>query len=506
MKFRNTVLSYFLPHFFIALWAGLTFVFTNRYEFFYLPSVLYFYTGIFLISAVLTLLGFRLFPNHKHQVAICAHIGLFIMFLTPAFRELLDPFIPYRYTLAISLFLFAGGCLAAVKYSRVEVVSRLSILFLLMATVPGSQLIYFNVFQGAKAATVPVPLKGPAVIRPNVYFFILDAHMRSDKLKEVLGYDNSAFLSFLHNKDFFIADKSYSAYPGTNYSIVTTLRMNYAAEYEPKIRTSRFDGAVFDNFRKLGYRVFYVPHARSLGTCPDQVTCFHHQAKSDSVSIGRLGITLIKTIPLLEEAITKVAPDLYDYAANEITDLDQALGSFDASAPAFFYGHIEMPHPPYLRDADCQPVDYKLSGGIDGYEWSERSRYLGFMKCGNRQVMVMIDSLIAKDPSSIIIIESDHGSYFINFRNSGDTGNPVPGEEPWKVAAMEEAYAVLGAYRVPDSCRNMLYPSISPVNTFRMVFACLTRTKTDYLPDQSFAIDGRNKSLGLIRDDGRWLF
>ncbi len=46
--------------------------------------------------------------------------------------------------------------------------------------------------------------------KPDVYFLVLDAYGRSDVLKEVIGFDNSAFLDRLERKGFFVARRSTS--------------------------------------------------------------------------------------------------------------------------------------------------------------------------------------------------------------------------------------------------------------------------------------------------------
>ena len=118
----------------------------------------------------------------------------------------------------------------------------------------------------------------------------------------------------------------------------------------------------------------------------------------------------------------------------------------------------------------------------------------------------VISTLIEKDPEAIIIIQGDHGAWFTNNLYTGSGTTPEVGPEPWRVAAMNEAYANLNVLRVPLSCRDKLYPEISPVNTFRFVFACITNREPDYLPDKSFLIDHEKALIKVIRRGGKWLF
>ena len=164
-----------------------------------------------------------------------------------------------------------------------------------------------------------------------------------------------------------------------------------------------------------------------------------------------------------------------------------------------------MPHPPYKRDANCNQVDISAQGDFVSFRWEVRQKYIGFLKCGNRQVQQMLDWLIVRDPSAIIILLGDHGAYFTNRRHAPwELGAPLPGPQIWKKEAFDEAYAQLSAVRVPSPCRQFLRDDLSPVNLFRLVFSCLTNTEPNYLPSKSFWINEKDQKLELIRNNDRW--
>jgi hypothetical protein len=73
----------------------------------------------------------------------------------------------------------------------------------------------------AQAEPVPVDTL------PNIYYIILDAYGRADILKEAYSYDNSKFLDSLHEKGFFIADKSQANYAQTDLSLASSLNLSY---------------------------------------------------------------------------------------------------------------------------------------------------------------------------------------------------------------------------------------------------------------------------------------
>ena len=65
-----------------------------------------------------------------------------------------------------------------------------------------------------------------------------------------------------------------------------------------------------------------------------------------------------------------------------------------------------------------------------------------------------IDKILSKSPNTpIIIIQGDHGFWFL----SGEKGK-------------KKSHTILNAYLLPGGGGEKLYPSITPVNSFRLLF------------------------------------
>jgi len=78
----------------------------------------------------------------------------------------------------------------------------------------------------------------------------------------------------------------------------------------------------------------------------------------------------------------------------------------------------------------------------------------------------------------VIIVQSDHGSRF-----SFDWEMPI---EAWTATNFTERFAALNAIRLPEACRGDSIEDQPLVNTFRLVFACLSGTDPDLLPTRTF--------------------
>jgi hypothetical protein len=84
--------------------------------------------------------------------------------------------------------------------------------------------------------------------------------------------------------------------------------------------------------------------------------------------------------------------------------------------------------------------------------------------------------LAESETTPIIIIQGDHGpvSYF--------------GDDEIIKSNMKEQHAILNAYYFPQQNYDHLYPSITPVNSFRVVFNTFFDGQYELLPDKNYFI------------------
>jgi len=159
---------------------------------------------------------------------------------------------------------------------------------------------------------------------------------------------------------------------------------------------------------------------------------------------------------------------------------------------------------PYIKDANCNPIPPHLQGNRGQMGWGKKSAYLGFLRCGNGEVLKMVRHLVESDPEAIIILQSDHGSYFRHRPVPGERRLTVRKKERWYIDALEETFGTLNVWRLPAPCRKWLTPDLSNINTFRLVFGCVTDSPPQFLPNRSSWVDAENERLLLVREDGRW--
>ncbi|MCJ7617971.1 MAG: hypothetical protein MUO43_15685, partial [Desulfobacterales bacterium] len=147
--------------------------------------------------------------------------------------------------------------------------------------------------------------------------------------------------------------------------------------------------------------------------------------------------------------------------------------------PTFVFAHMLIPHPPYVFDSDGSLLTLEEAG-----ERSLEVQYVDQLIALNDMIRELIDELLSSsDVPPIIILQADEG--------------PYPGDEPaWKASGsledateteLREKYGILNAYYLPGVNEDILYPSITPVNSFRLIFNIYFGTDFELLPDNSYA-------------------
>ncbi|MFH1386562.1 MAG: hypothetical protein ABIH50_02745 [bacterium] len=285
---------------------------------------------------------------------------------------------------------------------------------------------------------------------PDIYFIILDAYTNNQSLRELFGYDNSAFLNELRRRGFFVAEKGISNYPMTVLSLPSTLNMRYLDEM-PKLfgRYSQNVSLLCQIWKKnevksllkaKGYET--IDNCNSVWFKPDRSEIERLSFVSKIFSNGYYMALLKKTVllPWSKRLEFHVYREQTFSAFLDLEKVDNKL------TPRFYYVHIFCPHGPF---AFC-PNEKNAAKG-----------YIGQIQFINKKVLAAIDRIKgqAKIPP-IIIIQGDHGAcYGVNW-NSKELPNR-------KYIAPQ--YGILNAMYLPGKNINFLPDNLSSVNTFRVI-------------------------------------
>jgi hypothetical protein len=113
----------------------------------------------------------------------------------------------------------------------------------------------------------------------------------------------------------------------------------------------------------------------------------------------------------------------------------------------------------------------------------------------NKRLEWLIDILLS-DPeySPVIVIQGDHGE------TAAQTKLGVAPARDWRYDedSLRARFGIMNAYHLPDGGDALLYPSITPINTFRLIFNYYLGADFDLLEDSSY-FDG-NLNAPDIKD------
>ena len=316
-----------------------------------------------------------------------------------------------------------------------------------------------------ETSTVTVDLEDAGKLR-DIYYIILDGYARSDNLREFFDYDNHEFIDYLTEKGFYIASKSRPNYVCTYLSMASSLNMeyiNYLTDMlgeESQDMTALYrmitDNKVMRFLKSKGYSL-YVGNTDDIWE-PKNVD---NDAIVDiDCSVGYFS-SLLRKSEFAEMLIctSMLNPFMGYLVGNPIRE--QILCMFskipevrEIEGPKFIYAHIPCPHPPYIFGRNGERTK---EAGSTRSNWNPKWQYLDQLIFVNKKAMEMIDKLLSQsDISPIVILQADHGPAFFGNR--------------FHESVFKERMRILNAYYLPGIAKGVLYESITPANTFRLIF------------------------------------
>jgi len=319
----------------------------------------------------------------------------------------------------------------------------------------------------------------------DIYYIILDAYASSETLNNVYHFNNHEFIDYLVGKGFYVASQSRSNYGVTFLSLASSLNMEYLDSSLSNIDINN------SKDRTIPYRLisenkvatYLKQHGYSFINFGSGWAGTETITSADmNVKIG--GYNEFMMVLINSTALTYFNNCILKRQARlRIQNIFSGLsGSQEMKGPKFIFAHITCPHPPYLftKNGDT-PKETKLQ--MEGHrEWAKRKLYLGQLQYINKQVKVMLEKILAQSGvQPIIILQADHGSASI-----GRPHPPLDLTDKKIVDSINERMGILNAYYLPGVGTTSLYPSITPVNTFRMIFNLYFHNDLLLLEDRNY--------------------
>lgn len=337
---------------------------------------------------------------------------------------------------------------------------------------------------------------------PDIYYIIPDSYAGGETLGKYFNYDNRPFISFLENKGFYIASQSSSNYPKTFLSIASSLNMQYLdfmSGYKNSTDQTLTDRMIENNnivkfLKTAGY------HYYQMGSWWGP-THFNRIADENFIieknNLGDIGEFnyMIMNSSMLSPLVSAIFPG---HITGESEDDKRARVNYQFETleqvsklpgPKFVFIHIVSPHGPYVFGKNCEEIHFWQT-----VNESEEKNYSNQLNCLNQKLETAVGGILADAPHlPVILIQADEGPNFLNAKLVPPDG--------WKNAGaniLKEKFPIFSAYFLPGMPKSYLYPSITPVNSFRMIFNLYFAAKLPLLPDRNFVFTDSNHLYEFI--------
>ena len=458
--------------------------------------------AVLITSAVLWLV-FSFLVKNKEKAAIAVSLIFLLFFSYGHVRNLIPTFKftvlslsigPEKVVLAIWGLIFVLGIFLIVRARRnlsgltsfLNVMAAALVILILTDIIPyilqSSKNVGENVepketSDTAQILTVP---ENP----PDIYYFIFDRYARADVLEKSYGYDNSEFINYLTEKGFYVASESFANYPRTVSSLASSLNMRHLGyladevgeDYSSKqpLYEMLQDYEIWRLLKKAGYKFIHFGDWASF-------TSKNRFADENVNYLGILGNDFMDKLlkntiayPILE----KLYPPYDINRKRFFLKLERLRQLPDEDGPKFVFVHMLIPHEPFVFDKDGNPLSPQQVATR-----SLAENYLGQVIFANQKIKEIMDTLIVKSKTPpVIILQSDEGPFPLNWAEKLGSGLLGLDDESLKVKT-----AILNAYYFPSTdMGKILYPTITPVNSFRLIFNLYFGTSYELVSNNLF--------------------
>jgi hypothetical protein len=314
----------------------------------------------------------------------------------------------------------------------------------------------------------------------DVYFIVLDDYGGERAMKDILGYDNEPFLDQLRRRGFYVPAHATTNYPHTADAIGSALNLDYVQrlvrnppsdDWSPVYAILKND-AVPRFLKSRGYAYIHMGSWWSPTASNPQADV---NVKLKGAHSEFTSALIIQTVPN-QDAAGPLSFSAREYARVRFQFRELARSN-QLRGPKFVFAHIHTPHRPFVFGARGNYVDpTERSEHPDSYNYVNQLRY------ANSRILQLVDTLLHRPEARrpIIVVQSDEGFY-----TGLNEGEDATQEE------LEQHFGILNAYYFPGLRRTGLYPTITPVNTFRLLFNDYFGARFPLLPDRNYATRDR---------------
>jgi hypothetical protein len=355
----------------------------------------------------------------------------------------------------------------------------------LVSIVPG------EVARSTRASTPPPVTSiggGGGTATRDIYYIVLDRYGSRASLRARYGIETD-LPAWLRDRGFVVNETSHANYPRTALSLASTLNMTFLDGLTERLGRDSTDLAPVNDMikdhhvgrflRERGYRYIHIgswfgPTVRS----PIADVNLNRVLDSEFADVF-YRLTILPTVaerlgmPGARRTFRDTHRDRALYQFQKLSEVRSLPG------PKFVFAHILLPHPPHVFGRDGRPV-----AAAEETQRPEAELFAEQVAYTDARVKEILEPLLAQPDATrpIVIVQGDEGPYL---PPGYDRSRP----DTQRVALVIR-YGILNAISWPGSDASAVPPTLTAVNTFRLLLGGLFGADLPLLPDRMFAWRG----------------
>lgn len=473
--------------------------YAEYFQFYHFPQLLPFLCWTLLASGLLWILFRWLLKDSLKGALMTIYILAFYLLFGAMFDFLKanSPWVIFfRYRTLVSSFLIIGIFLffyfRKSKKRPSKVVLFLNILILIylvvdMGTIAGKQ------FSTKKEQLVYNLNPGNGLIpdscqKPDIYLLLFDGNASTLALKELWGYDNSEFDSFLVSRKFHLLPRSRSNYNVTQVSMASMLNMDLVHWLDTAQRTTH------TNYVKAGIQIRENEVAKFLSHNGYEIVNYSiFDLHNNPSPVNQRWRTLNANLLNQGTFLARFTDEFHNQLIGNATirkwlpvfaygdQMDNNEYCFEATKkeagiqrtkPRFVYTHILAPHFPYFRDRDGK-LRPREKPGNEGWETGVNNPYTNYVYYNNGEIRKLVDTILNKtNGRAVILLLGDHG-FHVNM--------------PDELTHLK--FNNQCAVYLPGGQYDKYYDSVTNINQFRILFNTLFAQQYPMMKDSCIMVN-----------------
>jgi len=332
---------------------------------------------------------------------------------------------------------------------------------------------------------VPAPKAGALLQKRDIFYIVVEDYGANQTFKKLWNFDNGGFTDRLRALGMYVADDALTNYPNTSMSLASSFNLDYLDNLlvnPPGATTKPTNDLLLGPqaaryLKARGYKYVHIGTWWNGSQKDPYADVNYNFAQVSEFSQTLLEQTLAWPMAVklgVGKTVVSRSDSVFAGVPYEVSKTIGARALF--KEPTFTFVHLPIPHPPYVFDAKGHFVPNEK-----GRAQGEVKGFLGQVEYTNKVLVDLIKTLTSGPEASrpIVVLQTEEGPtrHVLGLKHSGLD------EDSW--SKLRWKFPILNAYYLPGAKETGLYPTISPVNTFRLIFNLYLGGDFKLLPDKA---------------------